>query len=124
MRALSIRQPWAWLIVHGGKIIENRTWYTKHRGAFLIHASKGMTKAEYGFVRRYCIERNLTLPPPMEQLQRGGIVGMVDLVNCHERHDSPWYMTGHIGFELANPKPLPFTPMRGQLGFFETGIEP
>lgn len=33
MKALSIRQPWAWLIIHGGKDVENRTWHTKHRGA-------------------------------------------------------------------------------------------
>jgi hypothetical protein len=45
--ALSIRQPWAWLILHAGKDIENRDWPTKYRGPFLIHASKGMTRDEY-----------------------------------------------------------------------------
>ena len=39
MKALSIRQPWAWLILHGGKDIENRTWATKLRGRVLIHAA-------------------------------------------------------------------------------------
>ncbi|WP_245839042.1 ASCH domain-containing protein [Yersinia kristensenii] len=39
MKALSIRQPWAWLIVNGYKDIENRTWNTKCRGPVLIHAS-------------------------------------------------------------------------------------
>ena len=38
MKALSIKQPWAWLIVNGFKDIENRTWRTKIRGEFLIHA--------------------------------------------------------------------------------------
>ena len=47
MLALSIRQPWAWLIVHGWKDIENRTWRTRVRGRFLIHAAKGMTNREY-----------------------------------------------------------------------------
>src|SRR3990167_9411398 len=47
MKALSIRQPWAWLILHAGKDIENRGWPTSFRGRFLIHASKGMTRAEY-----------------------------------------------------------------------------
>lgn len=43
MKALSIRQPWAWLILHGGKDIENRSWNTNFRGRFLIHAAAGMT---------------------------------------------------------------------------------
>jgi hypothetical protein len=37
---LSIRQPWAWLVAHGWKNIENRTWPTGFRGRFLIHAAK------------------------------------------------------------------------------------
>jgi hypothetical protein len=47
MKALSIRQPWAWLILHAGKDIENRDWPTRFRGRFLIHAAKGMTRDEY-----------------------------------------------------------------------------
>ena len=43
MKALSIRQPWAWLIVNGHKDIENRSWPTRFRGPVLIHAAKGMT---------------------------------------------------------------------------------
>ena len=31
MKAISIRQPWAWLVVNGHKDVENRTWRTKHR---------------------------------------------------------------------------------------------
>lgn len=45
--ALSIRQPWAWLIIHGGKDIENRTWPTRFRGRVAVHAGKGMTRDEY-----------------------------------------------------------------------------
>ena len=39
MKALSVRQPWAWCIVSGFKSVENRTWTTKYRGPILIHAS-------------------------------------------------------------------------------------
>lgn len=35
MIALSIRQPWAWHILHSGKDIENRDWPTKFRGRVL-----------------------------------------------------------------------------------------
>ena len=45
--ALSVRQPWAWAIIHAGKDIENRSWATKFRGRVLIHASKGMTQEEF-----------------------------------------------------------------------------
>mgnify|MGYP001114609934 CR=1 FL=1 len=47
MKALSIRQPWAWLIVHAGKNIENRSWRSHYHGRFLVHAAKGMTRQEY-----------------------------------------------------------------------------
>lgn len=59
MKALSIRQPWAWLIVNGFKDIENRSWDTKYRGLVLIHASKGMTKDQYRACREICN----SLPP-------------------------------------------------------------
>ena len=46
-KAISIRQPWAWAIVHAGKDIENRDWSTRYRGPVCIHAAKGMTKDEF-----------------------------------------------------------------------------
>ncbi|MCC7374294.1 MAG: hypothetical protein IT581_06545 [Verrucomicrobiales bacterium] len=44
--AISVRQPSAWMIIHAGKDIENRTWRTKFRGRVLVHAAKGMTDDE------------------------------------------------------------------------------
>lgn len=38
MKALSIRQPWAWLILHGGKDMENRSRRTHMRGRICVHA--------------------------------------------------------------------------------------
>lgn len=40
MRALTILQPWASLIMSGEKRVENRTWSTKYRGRFYVHAGK------------------------------------------------------------------------------------
>lgn len=123
MKALSIRQPWAWLIVNGFKPIENRTWATRYRGEFLIHASKGMARGEYEDVvdtlltdpRLYDAARAL---PAFEALARGGIVGSAELVDCISSSESPWFF-GSVGFVLANAKPLPFRPLKGALGFFE-----
>jgi hypothetical protein len=40
MKELSIRQPWAWLIIAGHKDVENRSWTTTYRGPLLIHAAR------------------------------------------------------------------------------------
>ena len=73
MKALSIRQPWAWLIVNGFKDIENRTWPTKFRGRVLVHASKGMTRDEYDDVADF-LEPSIPLPR-FEDLERVYLVG-------------------------------------------------
>ncbi|ARA81557.1 ASCH domain-containing protein [Pseudomonas ficuserectae] len=122
MKALSIRQPWAWLIIHGGKDIENRTWHTKLRGRFLVHASKGMTVKEWVEASDFCIAQGIhDTPfdmPAYDDLQRGGIIGSVELVDSVDTSTSPWYM-GQKAFVLRDPKPLPITPFKGRLGFFE-----
>lgn len=117
--ALSIRQPWAWLIVHGFKNIENRTWKypPKFLGEFLIHASSGMTRDEYDDVEHFLVGSNVELPP-YENLERGGIVGMANLVDVVKESKSPWFF-GELGFVLEGMKPLPFMQCKGQLGFFD-----
>lgn len=117
MKALAIKQPWAWLIIHGGKDIENRTWHTKHRGRFLVHASQGMTSNEFAEALLFCSDRGLPMPD-RDDMQRGGIIGSVELVDSVDHSDSPWYM-GDKGFVLRDPRPLPFVPHKGQLQFFD-----
>lgn len=122
MLALSIKQPWAWMILHVGKDIENRSWPTKVRGPVLIHASKGMTRDEYddalatlSFAHDDPASLNV---PAFDELERGGIIGEAEIVDCVTRSISPW-MFGPYGFVLRNPRPLPFQPCKGRLGFFE-----
>lgn len=122
MRALSIRQPWAWLILHAGKDIENRQWPAHYRGELLVHAAKGMTGDEYWEARAFVagqpeLMQLLHTIPPMGALERGGIVGRVELVDCVRASTSPWFV-GEYGFALRDPQPLPFRPLRGELGFF------
>jgi hypothetical protein len=118
MKTLSIRQPWAWLIVHGGKDIENRSWLTKFRGRFLVHASKGMTKREYADAAEYARRVGVTVPPAAELL-RGGVIGSVEAVDSVHSHTSPWYMEGNKAIVLRDPRPLPFISVTGRLGFFD-----
>lgn len=117
MKTLSIRQPWAWLIIHGGKDIENRTWHTKYRGRFLVHAAHGMTRKEYADAAAFARACGVEVPA-FEDLQRGGIIGSVELIDSVNTSLSPWYM-GQKGFVLRDPKPIAFCPMRGRLGFFD-----
>lgn len=117
MKALSIRQPWAWLIVNGYKDIENRSWATRFRGPVLIHAAKGMTGAEFNEAYHFAIEVGISIPR-FNELERGGIVGVANVTGCSDDSLSPWFF-GKFGFELADAKPLPFMPCKGQLGFFE-----
>lgn len=125
MKALSIRQPWAWAILHAGKRIENRGWRCHYRGPILIHAAKGCTRDEYedclDFIHAVSRQRpfpsGLTLPA-LADLDRGGIVGRAEIVGCVEDSDDPWFM-GRFGIVLANVEPLPFRPLKGALGLFE-----
>lgn len=127
MRALSITQPWAWLVVHGGKDIENRRWNTKHRGEFLIHAAKGTTRRDYseallfaGRVAGFPVRQ----APMFDELERGGIVGVAELwavvapTTGRTRSALRWHMREQYGFRLRNVRPLPFLPCNGALGFW------
>ena len=120
MKALSIRQPWCYMILHCGKDIENRTWPTNVRGRVLIHASTGMTPNEWMDAWDFA-DMDLELgdrKPTFRDIERGGIVGSVEIVDCVTHSDSPWFM-GTYGFVLRNPVVLPFRPCRGALGFFD-----
>lgn len=142
MRTLSIRQPWAWLIIRPDlvdpevraraiacgqiKTHENRGWATKVRGRILIHAAKGMTRWEWESgmaTARHCGVPAVVLEEhaAFHQLQRGGIVGSVEIADCVDHSDSGWFF-GHYGFVLRDPKPLPFYPVKGQLGFFDVQL--
>lgn len=113
--ALSIRQPWAWLVVNGFKDIENRSWPIRYRGPLLIHAGLSEVDLDQAVIAR--IERRHKLRMP-ESYDRGGIVGVVDVVDCRRRPHSPWHHRGSVGWVLANPRQLPFRECRGSLGLF------
>lgn len=121
VKALSIRQPWAWLILNGGQNVENRSWATSHRGRFLIHAASIMTHDGYSSAAQFARSQGIEVPP-FEELARGGIIGSVELVDCVSCHESPWYR-GEIGYVLQNPELLPFTPLQGAQRFFDVPAE-
>ena len=116
MRALSIRQPWAWLVVSGYKDVENRTWATRFRGRVYVHAGRAaMPAGSFPAQEEYIRRAGIWIP---EDLPRGAIVGEVDIVDCVELAESPWFC-GPYGWVVAEPLryEVPI-PCRGKLGFF------
>lgn len=122
MKALSIRQPWAWLIVNGHKPVENRTWETLYRGPLMIHAGLQMTRADHEACLIFMageplMARIISQMPRFEDFPRGGIVGQAELVACLRDHESPFFV-GPFGFVLQDARPLSFLPCKGALGIF------
>ena len=113
--ALSIRQPWAWLILNGFKDIENRPRRTHYRGPLLIHA--GLSLDSYTEENLEWLYKKFGVRIPKE-LDTGGIVGIVDVMDCVGQHKSRWFNAGNFGWVLANPRRLAFRRCRGALGLF------
>ena len=127
--ALSIRQPWATLIVLGYKDIENRQWPSKYRGPLYIHAGKTMSRMEWQDAKDFatpilqacCLEPFLFPSFDSQFLAKGGIIGKVTMTDCVEDHPSPWFM-GDYGFVFKDATAIPFRPLKGQLGFFPVDV--
>ncbi|NRB01973.1 MAG: hypothetical protein HRU30_01785 [Rhodobacteraceae bacterium] len=120
--ALSVRQPSAWAIIHGGKDIENRSEGSVRAGRMTtgricIHAAIGLKAAEYDYLVYRMAQNGVTTPPP-DQLVRRAIIGTVEVVDFVTRSDSPWY-GGKVGLLLQNPVPVAPIPCAGELGYFE-----
>lgn len=72
MKVLTIKQPWASLIINGYKRYEFRSWYTNYRGELLIHAGKSVDKEAMKRLEKY-----LDFDIPI-----GKIIGKVNITNC------------------------------------------
>lgn len=136
--AISVRQPWAFAIIHLDKDIENRDWWRAFRGPVAIHASSSVgTKADYleakndvsgiladdvlGIPAIEADNRLLKWQEAQDNpalLTRGGIIGTADIVACVDQSESTWFF-GKYGFVLKNAQPVDFIPVKGALGFFD-----
>ncbi len=135
MKALSIKQPWAWAICNlpepFKKDIENRTWDTNFRGEFLVHAGKDFDATGYLRMCRYLKSLNYEGEiPQMKEFIKGAIVGKANLVDTVKAHESIWFEGGEsinpeiIGYVVeegtAFKEPIEY---KGQLRFFNVPDE-
>ncbi len=125
--AISVKQPWAALLVAGIKTVEVRTWQTRRRGRVLIHASKLPDERPEGWA--------LITTPELRELAelRGGIIGVGDLSDCvryatseaftasveQHRNAPEWFRPGGLhGFVFQNLHPIAYHAYPGQTMFF------
>lgn len=93
MKAITIKQPWAYLIASGIKDIENRTWKTNFRGRVYIHASAKeagsvlhlLNPEQFDEWTNYLNTLNKFPDKPVS-----AIIGEVDIVDCVINHPSIW----------------------------------
>lgn len=135
VKALSIRQPYAGLIMAGIKNVENRSWITYYTGPLVIVATQKPDPAsQWDPLREKCKRLEVAFPEDLCQIN-GAILGIVDFnhivytnVEGHPETDHPtleesqvadWWNPDMVGFILENPRVLPKPiPIKGRLGLY------
>lgn len=131
MKALSVRQPWAWAIAKGYKNVENRSWTATYRGPLAIHAAARWD--DYAVealrdvvrtVRAMGVPLPKTLADDLPYSDTRLVVAVVDLVDICTRplracDCGPWAIAGQSHWQLANARllPEPFAA-KGRLGLW------
>ena len=129
-KVLSVRQPFATLLVSGIKDVENRGKKTNFRGTVLIHASATMhdrvaeLKGVPGF-KLSPVDRKILATSEVVALypyaQMSAIIGSVDIVDCVQDSKSDWAEEGSWHWVCANAKLFekPITGVKGKLGLWD-----
>jgi len=131
IKALSFKQPFAWLIANGYLLVDDRSWGTQYRGPMLIHASKGLYEEYYQYIK---LHTDIPIPD-RDKLAYGGVVGIARLVLCSKPGELPAGISReqrahfggvhqeYYGFLFAQATPLPLMPCAGKLGIFEIDLD-
>ena len=119
MKAISIKQPWAWAIAYGHKTIETRTWYTKYRGPILIVASKLPDKPMLEYLKME------TKGVITGQLEYGKAIATAKIVDCRPMTKADedaalcdTYEKAH-SWLLENVEQIKPFDVTGQMGIYE-----
>lgn len=117
MRALTVKAPWAWAILHAGKDVENRSWSTSYRGPLAIHAAVGCSRDYYAWATAWMANLGVETPA-LDTLSRGCVMGYVDVIDCVRESDRLWGMADNWHWLLANPRSCEPRFVRGSLGLW------
>lgn len=129
--ALSLKQPWAALVVGGLKSIEVRKWATSIRGRVYIHAARVPDKRPEGWA---------TIPEKLLPLARlgGGVIGVAELFACvqyrtaagftadipQHLNEPTWFESPRMyGFCFRGARTVPFHACKGNVRFFTVDVK-
>jgi hypothetical protein len=120
LRAITVRQPWAWAIVMGYKDVENRRNRTERRGPLLVHAGLQMDPRGLQILWELGLHRKLPDELPLEAL-----IGEVRLSDCRYGYKSDWSRSGQWQWIFTSPKEFrnPLSCV-GAPGFFTPDVSP
>jgi len=121
VKALTIRQPWAWAVIYGGKDVENRRRRTSYRGPLLIHAGMD-ADPDPGASSRLLwtmADPEAFGQPRAAWRAREAIIGVVHLADVLTDSPSPWAAVGSYHWVFEFPAAVdPFIPCRGRPGLW------
>jgi ASCH domain len=106
VKALTIRQPWAWAVVYAGKDVENRRWRTSYRGPLLIHAGRTDDPAATARVLWTMADPGAWGQPRPAFEARGAIIGVANLAEVLTDSPSRWADSHQYHWVLESPAPL------------------
>lgn len=137
VKVLTVKQPWALLLIAGLKDVENRNWKTEYRGPLYIHASKGfdwsalfwlhdngfidegrMVMRHFGIIPHDTVAEKSRITRHQDEF--GAIIGCVHLDYCNLRSASKWGQPEvAYHWEVTAPQAITPTPCKGKLGIWE-----
>lgn len=126
MKALSLKQPWANMIVLKQKTIETRTWKTEYRGDLLICSSKSI---DSNMVNLILNESSSMVSKSVLEKPLGVALCVAELYDCvpmqtkHEVEAFCRIYHGAYSWMLRNVRRIKQFPVKGQLRFFDVDDE-
>lgn len=123
IKALSVKQPWASLIVYGFKKIETRTWKTERRGPLLIVSSKKPDELGFHYVRASYPDLLTNI-----KISYGQAIGLVDLIDIEKLRpeEQDKYLCPYdprlYGWRFENPIVINPFPVKGKLQIYDVNI--
>ena len=126
MKAITIQQPWAHLIIHGyidaeGRVhrkdVENRRWWIDYRGPLAIHAGKGTVTLNEDHLLLYGLK--------VSDMAFGAVIGIVEMFDCVPLRDCPdsQWAEGSFCHLYRSPRAIDPVPCKGALGLWTVSEE-